>query len=201
VRITFKDEAHLRRTAELLREHQAADDARRRLGNRIAVSADRGELFLYAGSENAAREAEHLVSGILAQHELTGDSTLSHWHPVEERWEDAGAPLPETAGQRQAEHDRLMAEETQESLDHGYALWDVRVDMPTHHEAADLAAKLKAEGYHVVRRWKFLVLGADNEDAANDLAKAIKQQSPGDATVQSEEGVFSVGGKGVLFPN
>lgn len=99
----------MRRTAELLHEHQVTDDARRRLGNRIVVSEDRGELFLYAGSENAAREAEQLVRDVLAQHQMDADVTLSRWHPGEERWEDAGVPLPETAEQRHTEHERLIA--------------------------------------------------------------------------------------------
>ncbi|MGH3259976.1 MAG: hypothetical protein ACRDOU_32020 [Streptosporangiaceae bacterium] len=198
--ITFKDETHAQRTAELLREHQLTDEARRRLGNRIVVSEDRGELFLYAGSENAAREAEQLVREVLAQHQMDADCTLSRWHPAEEQWEDAGAPLPETADQRHAEHERLIAEETKDSLACGYCLWEVRVDLPTHREAVELAAHLKAEGYQVTRRWKFLALGAENEDAVNDLAKAVQRDTPANATIHTEAGVF-VNGVAPLFPD
>ena len=198
--ITFKDEAHVRRTAELLCEHQVTDDARRRLCNRVVVSEDRGELFLYAGSENAAREAEQLVRDVLAQHQMDADVTLSHWHPAEEQWEDAGVPLPETAEQRHAEHERLIAEETKDSLACGYDLWEVRCDLPTHREAVWLAAHLKAEGYQVTRRWKFLCLFADNEDAVNDLAKAVQRDAPTNATIHTEEGVF-VNGTAPLFPD
>lgn len=200
VRITLNDEAGVRRTAELLREHQVTDDARRRLGNRIVVSEDRGELFLYAGSENAAREAEHLVRDVLAQHHMDADFTLSRWHPAEEQWEDADAPLPETAEQRDAEHERLIAEETKDSLACGYCLWEVRVDLPTHREAVELAARLRAEGHQVTRRWKFLALGALNEDAVNDLAKAVQRDVPANATIHTEAGVF-VNGVAPLFPD
>jgi hypothetical protein len=198
--VTFKDEAHVRRTAELLREHQVTDDARRRLGNRIVVSEDRGELFLYAGSENAAREAEHLVRDVLAQHQMGADVKVSRWHPAEEEWEDAGAPLPETAEQRNAEHERLIAEETKDSLACGYCLWECRVDLPSHREAVELAAHLRAEGYQVTRRWKFLALGANNEDAASDLAKAVQRVAPVNAIIHTDEGVF-VNGVAPLFPN
>jgi hypothetical protein len=200
VKVTFKDEAHVRRTAELLHEHQVTEEARRRLGNRIVVSHDRGELFLYAGSEDAAREAELVVRDVLARHQMDAGFTVSRWHPAEEEWEDAGAPLPETAGRRHAEHERLIAEETRDSLACGYALWEVRVDMPAHREAVELAARLEAEGYQVIRRWKFLALGADNEDAANDLAKAVQRDAPADAIVQTEAGVF-VNGTVPLFPH
>jgi hypothetical protein len=200
VKVTFKDEAHVRRTAELLHEHQVTEEARRRLGHRIAVSHDRGELFLYVGSEDAAREAELVVRDVLARHQMDAGFTVSRWHPAEEEWEDAGAPLPETAGRRHAEHERLIAEETRDSLACGYALWEVRVDMPAHREAVELAARLEAEGYQVIRRWKFLALGADNEDAANDLAKAVQRDAPADAIVQTEAGVF-VNGTVPLFPH
>jgi len=200
VRITFKGETHARRIAELLGEHQVTDDVRRRLGNRIVVSEDHGELFLYAGSENAAREAERLVRDVLAQHEVGADVTLSRWHPGEERWEDAGVPLPETAEQRDAEHERLIAEETKDSLACGYCLWEVRVDLPTHREAVELADHLRAEGHQVTRRWKFLALGALNEDAVNDLAKAVQRDAPANATIHTEEGVF-VNGTAPLFPD
>ena len=111
-----------------------------------------------------------------------------------------GVPLPETAGQRHTEHERLIADETKDSLACGYGLWEVRCDLPTHREAVELAANLKAEGYQVTRRWKFLSLFADNEDAVNDLAKAVRRDAPANAAIQTEEGVF-VNGVAPLFPD
>jgi hypothetical protein len=200
VGITFRDQAHVQRAAELLYEHQVTDDVRRRLGNRIVVSEDRGELFLYAGSEDAAREAEHLVRDVLAQHQMDADLALSRWHPAEEQWEGAGDPLPDTADQRHAEHERLIAEETKDSLACGSCLWEVRVDLPTHGEAVELADRLRAEGYQVTRRWKFLALGALNEDTVNDLAKAVQRDAPANATVHTEAGVFA-NGTAPIFPD
>jgi hypothetical protein len=145
--IIFKNEAHVRRTAELLCEHQVTDDARRRLGNRVVVSEDRGgELFLYAGSENAAVRPSRL-SVISSPSTRWMRTSRSHWHQAEEQWEDAGVPLPETAGQRHAEHERLIAEETKDSLACGYGLWEVRCDLTTHRDAVGLVAHLKADGY------------------------------------------------------
>ena len=127
-------------------------------------------------------------------------TSLSRWHPGEERWEDAGVALPETAEQRHAEHERLIAEETRDSLACGYGLWEVHCDLPTHREAVGLAAHLKAEGYQVTRRWKFLCLFADSEDAVNDLAKAVRRDAPANAAIHTEEGVF-VNGTAPLFPD
>jgi hypothetical protein len=63
----------------------------------------------------------------------------------------------------------------------------VRVELPSHHDAAALAERLEAEGRAVIRRWKFLVLGANDEDEANDLARVIKQEAPAAASVHAEE--------------
>ena len=49
-----------------------------------------------------------------------------------------------------------------------------------------LADKLRSEGRTVIRRWRFLVVGANNEDDARELAEQIRQEAPPDATVRAE---------------
>ena len=187
VTVTLHDEAHVGRALQSLREHEVEDDVRRRLGRRVAVSADGPRVFLYAGTEDAAREADRVVRDVLAQRGLGADFALDRWHPVEEEWQDSDVPLPQSDEQRAAEHQRLEAEETQESLATGRAQFEVRVELPSHHAAVALADRLQAEGRPVIRRWKFLVLGANDSDDARDLAQVIKQEAPAGATVQVEE--------------
>jgi N-acetylglutamate synthase/N-acetylornithine aminotransferase len=79
-----------------------------------------------------------------------------------------------------------MDAETQESLAAGQAGWEVRVELRSHRQAVELAARLQAEGRPVIRRWKYLVLGANNEDDATALAEAIRQESPAKASVHAE---------------
>jgi hypothetical protein len=187
VTVTLHDEAHVGRALQSLREHEVEDDVRRRLGHRVAVSADGPRVLLYAGTEDAAREADQVVRQVMAQRGLGADFALDRWHPVEEEWQDADVPMPQTDEQRQAEHQRLEADETRESLATGHARWEVRVELPSHHDAVALADRLQAEGRPVIRRWKFLVLGANDEDDARDLARVIKQEAPAAASVQTEE--------------
>ena len=187
VTVTLHDEAHVGRALQSLREHEVEDDVRRRLGHRVAVSADGPRVLLYAGAEDAAREADQVVRQVMAQRGLGADFALDRWHPVEEQWQDADVPMPQTDEQRQAEHQRLEADETRESLATGRARWEVRVELPSHHDAVALADRLQAEGRPVIRRWKFLVLGANDEDDARDLARVIKQEAPAAASVQTEE--------------
>ena len=57
------------------------------------------------------------------------------------------------------------------------------VPFGSHHHAVMLARTLENEGRAVVRRWKFLIVGAGNEDQARELAGQIRQEAPPDATV------------------
>jgi hypothetical protein len=85
--------------------------------------------------------------------------------------------VPQTEAERQAEHQRLQDTETAESLATGKAQWHVRVELGSHHHAVVLARTLENEGRAVVRRWKFLIVGAGNEDQARELAGQIRQEA------------------------
>ncbi len=181
VTVTLPDEAEVKQAVRSVRE--AAADLSRRLGHRIAVSEDGGTIFLYAGTEDAARAADRAVRDVLAERQMTAGFALDRWHPVEQEWEDASVPLPQTAEEQQAEHERLIADETRDSQATGEAEWEVIVNMPSRHEAAELAGRLEAEGRSVFRRWRFVFVGASNEDEAGELAGVIAQQVPPNASV------------------
>jgi hypothetical protein len=187
VTVTLRDASHADRVLESMREHEVADDVRHRLGGRVAVSTDGPRIFLYAGSENAAGEANRVVRDIAAQHGLPAEFSLDRWHPIEEEWESADAAMPQTGEQRAAEHERLEDDETRESLHTGHALWEVRVELASHHAAVELAGRLKAEGHPVIRRWTLLVLGANDSDDAETLAQAVRREAPADAKVETQE--------------
>lgn len=166
---------------------EAEEDIRRRLGRSIAVGAGDTQIFLYADTETAARDAEQKARGVLAQRGIQSESALHRWHPIEEQWEDPDVALPQTEAERQAERQRLEDTETAESEATGMARWQVRIELGSHREAVALARKLEGEGRAVVRRWKFLVVGASNTDEAAELAEQIRQEAPADATVQAEQ--------------
>jgi len=167
--------------------HQAEGDAFRRLGDSVAVSADGRQLFLYAATEDAARAADRVVREVLAQHQLVAAGfALDRWHPEEQDWEDATVPMPDSDQERAVEHRRLMDYQTQQSVAAGQAAWEVRVELPSRRQAVELAQRLGAEGRPVIRRWKYLILGAANEDEASALAEAIAQQVPPDSSVRTQ---------------
>jgi hypothetical protein len=186
VTISLPDRAHVERAQRSFSEHVVEEDVHRRLGRNIAVGAGDSQIFLYAGTEIAAREAERVARDVLAQHDIQAEFALHRWHPIEEEWEDPDVAMPKTEAERQAEHQRLEDEETAASVASGVAQWEVRVEFRAHHEAVALANRLRGEGRAVVRRWKFLVAGASNEDEARELAEQIRQEAPPDATVRVE---------------
>jgi hypothetical protein len=188
VTVTLPEESGAGRVAGAVRDHQVEEDLHLRLGSGIAVSGEGARVFLYAGSENAARQAQQVVREVLERRGLSaGEVSLDRWHPLEEEWENASAAMPQTDEERHAEHERLEQEETQESLATGLALWEVRVELPSHHEAVELARRLQSEGRRVIRRWTLVVVGANDEDDAGALRQVIAKEAPADATLSIAE--------------
>jgi hypothetical protein len=187
--------------AESMRELSLERDARRRLGDRVAVSADGPRVFVYTDTEEAAREAQRAIAPLLAEHALTGSAiTLTRWHPDEERWEPLDKPLPTTPAERAAEHAVEEADETAETLEQGFAEWEVRVELPTHADTVRFAEQLEREGIPVLRRWRFLLVGAPNEDEAKALAERVENEAPPGAKVHAEISGAAVWKVGDPFP-
>jgi hypothetical protein len=193
VTITLTSPDHAGRAHRSLSGHAVEADVRSRLGGGIVVGSGKHQVFLYAGSEMAALEAERVARDVLGQEGIDADFALHRWHPVEEEWESSEVAMPRTQAQRQAEHQRLEDEETAASMASGFAQWEARVELPSHREAVALADKLRDEGWPVVRRWKFLVVFANNEDDASAAAEQIRREAPPDATVRAEPSPSNVG--------
>jgi hypothetical protein len=186
VRLHAGDQAG--KAVEHLSAHNVEDEVHKRLGGRVVVGADGGDgLYLYAHTQDAAAAAQQSVSDLLSGHGIGADYTVERWHPIAEEWESADLPLPSTATEIQAERRELDAEETTESVSGGVALFEVRVQLPSHRESVALAARLADEGYSVVRRWRFLVVGANNEDQAEEFAARIRPEAPAGAVISTEE--------------
>jgi hypothetical protein len=186
VTITLISTDHARRVHRAVSEHTVEADVRRMLGRDIAVGSGDHQVFLYAGTEMAAREAERVARDVISQLGVDADFELHRWHPIEEEWEEPDVAMPRTEAERQAEHQRLEDAETAMSRATGIAQWEARAELPSHREAVALADKLRSEGRPVIRRWKFLVVSANDEDDARALAEQIRREAPPDATVRAE---------------
>jgi hypothetical protein len=68
------------------------DLLRSRFGDDIAVSAEKACVFLYAGSEKAAGEAEYVAREVMAQQGLNAEVRVERWDPSDEEWRNPGEP-------------------------------------------------------------------------------------------------------------
>jgi hypothetical protein len=196
VTVTLPAEEHSGKLAASLAETSVEDDARAALGDRVVVGGgdDPGVVFLYTGSVEAAREAENVVRRLVAEHGVEAEYAIHRWHPEEERWEPAETALPATGAQHEAEHERLEEDETAESEQLGEALWEVRIEFDSHGDAVEMADRIESEaddllaGYTVavVRHWRYLLIGADNEDQAHEIAEAVRDELPPGAELKVE---------------
>ena len=127
-------------------------------GRRLAVSEDENELFVYASSPSEADQARTIVQTVVVEEGLDARvGPVEHWLHDEERWDDEPPePTPE-----------------EELLEEGVAPWEVRVEVGSRHAARELADRLEAEGYGVVRRWKYLIVGATTREEAEALAERL----------------------------
>jgi hypothetical protein len=188
VTVDFDDEGDGTQLMERLSARRFAGDERDRLGGRVVVSRDGPRVFLYADSEECAREAERVATERLAEEGLEARVAFERWHPVEQVWKDAGIPLPRTEEELEAEHERQQEREAAESEATGVAEWEVRVSLPSHEATDELADMLEGEGFPIVRRATFLLVGAANRDEADALAERLRAEAPAGAKVEVEPG-------------
>ena len=60
------------------------------------------------------------------------------------------------------------------------------MELESHEETVELADRLESEGLHVLRRWRFLLLGARTEEEAQALAARIRAEAPPGTKVTPE---------------
>src|SRR2546423_822907 len=63
------------------------------------------------------------------------------------------------------------------------------LELPHRRDAAELEERLEAEGLPVTRRWRYLLVGALNEEEANELAERLRAEAPPGSEV-TVEGTF-----------
>ncbi len=145
---------------------------------RLVITHKGEHVFMYADSLEAGEHAREIAQQALGERGIVGEVELMHWHPVEERWEDAAKPLPATDPGRAAEHARLEQTETEESAQAGAPEWEVYITLPSHHDARTFAARLRGDGIPVKQLWHHLLVGANDEDDADALVVRLRAEAP-----------------------
>ena len=183
LRIDLRDDGAAFKLTELLEksEHDLEAD----FDDRVAVSRDGREVFCYTGTRALAERVEVLVRSLATENGWVIETDLKRWHPVAEEWEDPDKPLP-TGPDEAAEHAELIEHEREEVAERGYPEFEVRVELPSHRDAVKFVEQLQAEGLPYVQRWKYVLVGATDEDSAAALAERLRLEAPSASTVQVE---------------
>jgi hypothetical protein len=172
--ITLADDESARDVVAALHEREVQSELCDELGGRVAVSRDGTTVFCYAATRRAADAAARVLGDVLEEQGVSAEPQLDRWHPIEERWEDARVPLPDSAEARRAERERLDDADEAASIATGIAQWEVRIELGSPAEAEALADALEGDGRSVVRRARFLLVGANDRDDADELAGSLE---------------------------
>jgi hypothetical protein len=183
VEVTLDEEQKGQTLGERLHALQLDNEARERLGGSVVVTRDGPHLFLYGWHIESAREAERVVRELMEEDNLSGEVSLTRWHPVAEEWRPADEPLPDSDAAMAEEELRDEADGKREELESGEHPWEVVIDLPDRRSTLTFAAKLRKEGLPVKRRWSYLLVGSNTEDDAIELGKRIEGEVPEGARV------------------
>lgn len=186
LQVDFRDDGVLDALHDRLDAEGLEHDLSNAFQDRVIVSRNGTTIFLYAGDRKQAEKVRDLVVRLAAEDEEEVEIDFRRWHPVALEWSPAAEPLPEDAAARAAEHRSRIEAERRESEEQGYPQYEVRVNFPSWDEAGEFAERLRAEGLQTVHRWRHVLVGAADEDAAKALAERIRAEAPAGSEVAVE---------------
>ena len=94
VEVDLHDSVH-GKLSERLRSLDLDDEVAERLGDRVIVTRDGEQMYVYTQTREAAAEAERVVGEVLADDGLEAEIRRRRWNPEERFWQDADEPLAE----------------------------------------------------------------------------------------------------------
>jgi hypothetical protein len=186
VQVDFREDGIAEALHDRLDARELEHDLSVAFHDRVIVSRNGTTIFLYAGDREQAERTRTLVERLMAEDDEEGTIDFSRWHPLAEEWRPAEEPLPDDAEAKAAEHAARIARERKETEETREAEYEVRIDLPSRHEAEQFADRLRDEGLPTVHRWKYVLIGAADEDFADELAERIRAEAPPGSSVAVE---------------
>jgi len=186
IEVDFDDSSHIKQLAEQLEARELEHELSNEFHDRVIISREGDRVLLYAGDREQAEAARDLVLALAKKHDWKLEVDFKHWHPVAEEWEDPDAPLPSGDAAMKAEHEEMIAAERRQTEESGHPEYEVRVDLPSLHEASRFADTLRSEDLPVVHRWRYLLIGVPDEDSGKELVERIQEQLPAGSHVALE---------------
>jgi hypothetical protein len=183
LQIDFREDGYADALVDRLDARELEGDLSEAFHDRVIVTRNEATVFLYAGDREQAERARKLVESFAQREQEELDVDFTRWHPLAAEWKPADEPLPADAAAQLAEHEARIAGERKEVEDQGYPEYEVRVDLPSHGAAEEFADRLREEGLPTVHRWKYVIVGASDEDQAKALAERIRGEAPAGSAV------------------
>ncbi len=189
LQVDFREDGIVDAMQDRLDAEDLEHDLSEAFQDRVIASRNEATIFTYAGDKEQAERARALIERLTQEDEEEVAIDFRRWHPIALEWRPADEPLPQDAEARAAEHQAKIAKERRETEEQGYPQYEVRIDFPSHGEAESFADQLRSEALPVARRWKYVLVGAADEDAAKALAERIRNEAPTGSKV-TVEGTF-----------
>lgn len=186
LQVDFREDGIVDAMQDRLDAEELEHDLSEAFQDRVIVSRNEATIFLYAGDREQAERARALIERLTQEDEEEVVIDFRRWHPIALEWRPADEPLPQDAEARAAEHQAKIARERQETEEQGYPQYEVRIDFPSRGEAESFADQFRSEAFPVAHRWKYVLVGAADEDAAKALAERIRSEAPAGSKVTIE---------------
>ena len=186
LRIDLHEHSLAHQLSEALDAVEIEHQLDRSFHDRVVVSVDGPEVFCYAGTRAQAEAAEQLIRQLVTDHGWEADIDLAHWHPVSEQWENPDEPLPDSETDAARERAERIADERAESAEEGYPEFEVRIKSGSRRHAGELSDRLEQEGIPNVHRWSYVLVGATDEESAQQLAERLRGELPAGTEITVE---------------
>jgi hypothetical protein len=186
LQVDSKSSYHAGALASRLAADELKHDLSRKFHDRIIVSVDGARVFVYSGTRDQAEKARVAIEADARSRGREVAIDLRRWHPTAEEWQDPDLPVPSGGHSLHTEREQLMSREREQTENRGYPEFEVRAQLASHRDAMSLVSRLCGEGLPVVHRWKYLLVGATDEDSANEMADHIRAEAPNGAAVSVE---------------
>jgi hypothetical protein len=173
----FREDGHARALVDRLEAVELEHDLARSFHDLVFVERHGAEVQCYAGDRPQALKTQQLIESLASKNGWQVDTALSHWDEAATEWVKGSREEPGDAGHRRV-HEEIIERERASSLKHGFPDWEVKVECPSHHDVLALAETLTKEDIPNVHRWRYLVVGALDEDSGAALAKRIREEAP-----------------------
>lgn len=175
--IDVREAGHARGLIDRLEAIELDHDLVSSFHDQVFLDRHGAEVRAYLADQSQAGKVEQLVRSLGEKHGWQIETELFEWDEAETEWVVAAKQLSRDARHRAA-HNKVIADERASSLAHGYPDYEVKVECPTHHDVLALAEQLTAEHIPTAHRWRYLVVGADDEESGAQLAARIRNEAP-----------------------